>query len=89
MSTLTATSPLQADAGQGYVQNVIRAARALLTALFAVAPAAPRASTNAETRSEAVSSRDLFRLYQMANQYDSVMPNLAQEIRAIAVRNAG
>jgi hypothetical protein len=81
MSTLTAASPGHADTGSSYAQNVGRATRALLAALFAVVPRA-----SASSRADRITSRDLSRLYRMAGQYDSVMPNLAQELRAIAAR---
>lgn len=81
MSTLTATSPAQADAGLTYAQNVGRALRALFVALF---PVAPRA--NAEKRVAKADSVNLFHLYKLANQGDSVMPNLAQELKMIAAR---
>lgn len=78
MSTLTATSPVQATSG--YASNLGRAACALVYALFAVAP-------RASTAGSRVTTRDLRRLYGMANRCDSVMPNLAQELRMIAARS--
>ena len=77
MSTMTIASPAHV-AGSSYFENVAGAARALLAALFAVRPQAPVAD-----KADAVS---VARLYRMAASYDSVMPNLAQELRIIALR---
>lgn len=82
MSTLTAASPSQAGNGISYFENVSSAARALFSALFAVTSRAAVVE-----RTEHVSSRDLFRLYKLAGQSDSVMPNLTQELQAIAKRS--
>ena len=79
MTTLTASTPAQATVGSNYAANVSRAARALVHALFAVKP---RVATSASR----VTARDLYRLYGMANKCESVMPNLAQELRFIAAR---
>lgn len=77
MSTLTIASPAQA-AGQGYLKNVARAALGLLCALLAVTP---------EARAPKASPRDRLVLYRLANQYESLMPNLAGELRFIAGRD--
>lgn len=81
MATLTIATPTGAIAGPSYAQNVGRAARALLAALFAVRP---RAEQPAKAR-RASDDISLYRLYGMS-AYDSVMPNLAQELNAIACR---
>ncbi|HEY8609044.1 MAG TPA: hypothetical protein VIM12_18160 [Noviherbaspirillum sp.] len=81
MSTMTITSPAHV-AGQGYLQNVAAAARALFAAIFAVRPQV-RTVAVAEVKTDEVS---IARLYRLAGSYDSVMPNLAQELRAIAMR---
>jgi hypothetical protein len=78
MSTLTVTSPVQATSG--YASNVGQAARALVRALFAVAP-------RAATDDSHVTAGDLHNLYCMANRCESVLPNLAQELRIIAARS--
>jgi hypothetical protein len=79
MSTLTISSPARFE-DAGYLQNVGRAARALLAAVFAVQPTAKAAAVDKH------SQVSLTRLYRLARSYDSVMPNLAQEMRAIAKR---
>jgi hypothetical protein len=78
-ATITSTSSI----GLSYTQNVGRAARALLAALLAVnaRPATP--AKRALDRDRELSLRELYRL---AAGYDSVMPNLAQELRYIASR---
>lgn len=77
MSTLTITSPVPATSG--YINNVSRAARALVHALFAVAP-------RASTAGSRVAARDLRHLYGMADHCEATLPNLAQELRMIAAR---
>lgn len=77
MSTMTITSPAHV-AGSSYLENVGVAARNLLAALFAVRP-----QTRPAKKSDEVS---LAELYRLAGSYDSVMPNLAQELRTIALR---
>ena len=79
MATLTIATP----AGSSYVQNVGRAARALLAALFAVQP---RVEKKAKAR-HAHNEISLYRLYSMSGS-DSVMPNLAQELAVMASRQA-
>jgi hypothetical protein len=81
MATLTIATPNGATIGSGYAQNVGRAARALLAALFAVRP---RAEKPAKAR-RASDDISLYRLYGMS-AYDSVMPNLAQELTVLAGR---
>lgn len=90
MSTLTITSATQATTAAGYLENVGRAARALLAAIVAVPHASKAADVTpaaAEVRSAARREASLYRLYTLAGQYDSVMPNLAQELRIIAGRD--
>lgn len=78
MSTATFTSAQTADLS--YTENLGRAARAFLKALLAVTPEAkPRAEEKRDVASIA-------QLYRMARSYDSIQPNLAQELRAIAAR---
>lgn len=69
-----------------YGQNVGRAARALLAALLAI-PSRSNAAVAEKTMSERERRESVFGLYRLASTYDSVMPNLAQELRAIANRN--
>jgi len=83
MATLTIATPAHAGTGAGYVQNVARATRALLAALFAVKPEQAR-NVKARKASEDIS---VYRLYRMAGSSDSVMPNLAQELAVIAGRD--
>ncbi|GIZ50029.1 hypothetical protein [Noviherbaspirillum aridicola] len=77
MSTMTIASPAHV-AGSSYLENVGVAARNLLAAIFAVRPQAPVAEKTDEV--------SIAKLYRMAASYDSVMPNLAQELRTIALR---
>lgn len=89
MSTMTITSPADVSNGAGYMHNVGRAARALLVALLAV----PHATTAAapvkeEVRKAARDNVSLYHLYSLASPYDSVMPNVAQELRVMANRDA-
>lgn len=78
MSTLTIASPVHADAGLSYVQNVGRAARALLAALLAVRPHAEKEEAPVSRRRWLFSQRD--------ESYDYMMPNLTQELAYIAAR---
>jgi len=85
-SLVIETSP---NAVGGYLTNVGNAVRSLLAALLAVKPRQAKVVTAAiETRKETVraKARNLAQLYRMANQYDSVMPNLAAELRSVASR---
>lgn len=81
MATLTIATPTAGSVGSSYAQNVGRAARALLDALFAVTP---RAAQPAKAR-RASNDVSLSRLYRMSGS-DSVMPNLVQELDMIAKR---
>jgi hypothetical protein len=66
-----------------YVSNVGRATRTLIAALLAVKveqPAAP-ASREVSPRGRVKSLKEL---YRMANQCDSIAPNLASELRHFA-----
>lgn len=90
MATLTIQSHAPANTGASYAQNVSRAARALLAALLAfghsaAAPAAPRAAKAVRARDEL----SLYRLYCLSSPYDSIMPNLRQELQAMACRDDG
>ena len=77
MSTMTINSPAHV-AGSSYLENVGTAARNLLAAIFAVRPQARAPRKTGEV--------NLGQLYRLAASYDSVMPNLAQELRTIALR---
>jgi hypothetical protein len=90
MATLTITSPPQVN-GTSYAQNVGRAARALLDAILSFRSdtqevAAPIVRSAKEERAQAHDNVSLFRLYTLAAPYDSVMPNLKQELDLIAGR---
>jgi hypothetical protein len=78
---IASTAP--ATANGSYAENVGRAARSFLAALLAVKPeqAHKAAPSNAKAKYDS-----LYALYRLAGSYDSVMPNLAQELRAIASR---
>lgn len=83
MATLTIATPTAGSIGSSYAQNVGRAARALLAALFTVTP---RVEQPAQVR-KATADVSLARLYRMSGS-DSVMPNLVQELDMIAKRQA-
>ncbi len=59
----------------GYLKNLASAAAALLSALLAVPQRKP---------DTAVEDRSL--VFRIANQYEALMPNLANELRFIASR---
>jgi hypothetical protein len=86
MSTFAVVSPASLNNGSSYAENVARAARQLLAALLAVKPKADVKvpTTKRKVRGDDVS---LYRLYRLAGSYDSLRPNLAQELRAIANRS--
>ncbi|MEC4718478.1 hypothetical protein RY831_04925 [Noviherbaspirillum sp. CPCC 100848] len=76
----TATFNSTQTVGLSYTENLSRAARAFLQALLAITPEAKPA---AEEKRDVAS---IAQLYRMARSYDSIQPNLAQELRAIAAR---
>lgn len=86
MSTLTISPSATAEAGHSYARNVGRAARALLAALLALPQSAPARSREA-VRGTTGDDLDLYRLYRMTGSSDSLMPNLAQELRTMAARH--
>lgn len=91
MSTLTIARPIPTNALQTYVKNVGQAGRLLLATLLAIEPhrsahAAGIAVKAAETGDKHQSAGSLLRLYGVACQSDSVMPNLAAELRYMASR---
>lgn len=81
MSTLTYGSHAPANAGLSYTQNVGRAARALLAALLAVPVRKDGASVTVRRHEYEFADAE-----QIAARYESVMPNLAQELRVMAAR---
>jgi hypothetical protein len=91
MSTLTIARSAPATALQAYAKNVGQAGRSLIAALLAIEPhrsaqAAGTAVKAVQTRDKHQSAGSLLRLYGLASQSDSVMPNLAAELRYIASR---
>lgn len=88
MSTIAVNLSDRTNFAGTYASNVGLAARAFLAALLAVKP---RRSVEAATlRKEAASARTktpgMLARYRMANQYDSVMPNLYAEMCFLASR---
>lgn len=69
-----AISSAHADAAQSYGQNVRRAFRELVAALFAL----PVSRT---------AVRDQLAVLRIADQYESLSPNLAAELRSVACRD--
>jgi hypothetical protein len=91
MSTLTIARPIPTSALHTYVKNVGQAGRLLLATLLAIEPhhsahAAGTAVKAVESGYKHQSAGSLLRLYGVACQSDSVMPNLAAELRYIASR---
>ncbi|GAB3554167.1 hypothetical protein GCM10027343_41830 [Noviherbaspirillum agri] len=89
MATLTVQIPAHAGNGADYVHNIGSAVRALFAAILAVPRSAP-ATTEVDALPVAKADREdlsLYRLYCLSSPYDSVMPNLAQELRMIAGRD--
>ncbi|HEY0845526.1 MAG TPA: hypothetical protein VGE12_09165 [Noviherbaspirillum sp.] len=92
MGTLTITSPAHVN-GTSYAQNVGRAARALLDAILAFRTAATEETTKPvvrsaqEVRAKARENVSLYRLYTLSAPYDSIMPNLRQELEVMAGRD--
>jgi len=78
MSSLATAFPSPKSPVRAYVNNVAVAARAFAAALFAVQPQAPAAAPDSQAGIAA--------LHSMADQYQSLMPNLATELRFIAAR---
>lgn len=89
MSTLTITTTAQAIDGAGYLRNIGRAVRALLAAFITVPhkPAVVQEKVEVRSATRDNDNMSLYRLYALASPYDSVMPNLAQELRVIASRD--
>lgn len=89
MSTLTINAATPAASGTDYLRNVGRAARALCVAILAVPRTkAPAESAAADAYVAPGHDLSLYRLYCLASPYDSVMPNLRQELNMIACRDA-
>jgi hypothetical protein len=80
----TTFNPSVQNAGLSYTENLGRAARAFLTALLAITPKAKPVAEDAKAKRNAGSVAELYRL---ARGFDSIQPNLAQELRAIAARD--
>ncbi|RJG06879.1 hypothetical protein D3870_13510 [Noviherbaspirillum cavernae] len=70
---------------RSYVANVGHAGRALIAALLGIGGGAATADNHVAGDTDA-QRLSLFRLYSLASPYDSVMPDLAQELRYIATR---
>jgi hypothetical protein len=87
MATLTINTTTQAPVGLTYVQNIARAARALLAALLTPPAARPIPAVRATKKVAARDDMALYRLYCLSSPYDSVMPSLAQELNAMACRD--
>lgn len=91
MSTLVFTPASHSGShgnASGYLGNVARAARGLLAALLAVSPEQAEAAPSVQAVAHSASRvKDVATLYRMARQYDSVMPNLASELRSFAARD--
>jgi hypothetical protein len=76
MSTFAISNAARNDAAQSYGQNLGRAFRAFLAALFAVKPASERSL-----------ARDRAAVLRIARRYEALSPNLAAELRSITCRD--
>jgi len=88
MSSISFERPHAGGALRDYLANLGQAVRQLGAALVAVRqiktePGRTDASVCGNP-SQQPRKKDLAQLYQLANQYDSVMPNLAAELRYMA-----
>jgi len=84
MSSIAASHPSQADGVRGYVANVSQALRTLASAIVSFIP-----EKSADAVSSVAQSREyksMYELYRMAGRYETLSPNLANELRAIACR---
>lgn len=92
MGTLTITSPAHAN-GTSYAHNVGRAALNLLNAILdfrfssAEETSKPIVRSAQEVRAKARENASLYRLYTLSAPYDSIMPNLRQELEVMAGRD--
>lgn len=84
MHTFTHATYPQHDLHGSYGKNLSRAARVFVMALFGVQPAVEKSALQRRTNKEQERARtgDLAKLYRLASSYDSISPNLANEIRA-------
>lgn len=77
-----ATYP-EANAGYSYLENVFRAALALIAAALAVTPLQPQTKT-VEATSDYVNVQARKELYRLAKEVEPIMPNQAAELRYLA-----
>jgi hypothetical protein len=78
-----ATYP-QPDLNRTYGANLSRAARLFIMALFGIEPAGKRSAAQQRDNKKNAKTVNLAKLYRLASSYDSISPNLANEIRASA-----
>ena len=88
MPTIAVNLSDRAHSANTYASNVGLTARAFLAALLAVKPhqSAEAAAVRKEVASARTKRPGMLALYRMANQYDSVMPNLYSEMCFLASR---
>ena len=84
MHTFNHATHLQHDLNGSYSQNLSRAARLFIVALFGVKPAVEKSAVQQRDNKESAKPVNRANLYRLASSYDSISPNLANEIRAIA-----
>lgn len=89
MSTVAPVLSNEPGAVRPYVTNVSLAIRSLIQALFAIKPyhSDNTAVASDENISPRTRAESIWTLYRMANQYDSVMPTLSNELRLFASRD--
>lgn len=78
-----ATYP-QHDLTGSYRENLSRAARLFIVALFGIKPAVKIPAVQQREDTKSTGTVNLAKLYRLACSYDSISPELANEIRAIA-----
>lgn len=88
MPTIAVNLSDRAHSANTYASNVDLAARAFLAALLAVKPhqSAEVAAVHKDVASARTKTPGMLARYRMANQYDSVMPNLYAEMCFLASR---
>jgi hypothetical protein len=78
-----ATYP-ETNAGYSYVENVFRAAFALIAAILAVTPFQSNANTAKPAASDYADTQTRAELYRLAREVESISPNQAAELRYLA-----
>ena len=86
MSTFAFDLPAQSGAGHTYAHNLASAARTFLAALLAVAPRRVDGDPSESAAARRARAKDVAMVNRMADQCQSMSPNLAAELRFMASR---